>query len=95
MYSTPSPSVPSSPHLDQITQFVHALHLFVTESFVLEQTTSIGQFSEIPVGESVQTVVVKSSVGVGTLSGSELLYNGCSGKYSRNALYTSILGSKR
>ena len=63
MYSTPSPSIPSSPHLAQIIQLdqgpQESLILFLT----LVQQTSIGSASVIPVGLSLHSVPpMRSSV---------------------------------
>lgn len=50
MYSTPSPSIPSSPHLAHIIQEDHSLQDSSELFLVLLQQTSIGNPSEIPLG---------------------------------------------
>ena len=92
IYSTPSPSVPSSPHLAHKTQLDH----FPQDSsfFCLVQTTSIGFSSLMPLGEAVHMVFVKESVVSGTTPVSVISSSLVSNHVER-AMYVSILGNCR
>jgi hypothetical protein len=94
IYSTPSPSIPSSPQTAHLIGPLHLLH-FPSSCLVLTQVTSIDQFTpSIPRGLSVHTLSQTSSFVSGTIS-VLVISSGFSDKYSTSRWKLSSFEIKR